>query len=193
VDQPVTDRIDAAIAAAEPIVRGIRADQWHDATPCEHWDVARLVNHLVGGMRIFAAQIAGDAVPGDHDDDWLGDDPIAAWAFAAAADRAAWRRQDALDGTITISLGALPAEIGAWVHLTELVVHAVDVAVATGQEGAIDEDLVRDLLAAMRALGFEAFRTPDSFDPEQPVAEDAPAHLRLLAYLGRTVSVAAAP
>ena len=44
-------------------------------------------------------------------------------------------------------------------------------------------------LATMQAMGAEAFRVPGIFGPELAAAEGDPAHRRLLAYLGRRVTV----
>ena len=100
----------------------------------------------------------------------------------------AWRRPDALGATIELGIGALPAELAAWVHLTELVVHGADLAIATGQEALLDQGLAARLLEAMHTLGFEAFRTPDSFGTELDTSPDSLPHERLLAYLGRPMA-----
>jgi hypothetical protein len=40
----------------------------------------------------------------------------------------------------------------------------------------------------MRAMEFDAFRRPGMFGPEVASRESAPAHRRLLAFVGRSVS-----
>ena len=73
------------------------------------------------------------------------------------------------------------------IHLTEVVVHGLDLAVATEQEFRVDEELSEQLLATMTSTGgIDAFRRPGIFGPEV-TAESAPAHRRLLAYLGRSI------
>jgi len=180
------DAIGDAITMTGRIVAGVRADQWDAPSPCDGWTVRDVVNHTVGGMEIFAAELTGGAA-GDHAADWLGVDPAAAYATAAANDRAAWAQPDGLSRTITISLGALPGPMAAAVHLTELLGHGCDIAVATGQEHLLDEASVEGLLAMMAQMGgIDAFRLPGIFGPAVAVPDDAPAHLRLLGYLGRT-------
>ena len=44
-----------------------------------------------------------------------------------------------------------------------IVVHALDVAVATGQEDAIDEEQAAALLELMQDMGVDAFRVPGMF------------------------------
>ncbi len=184
----VRHQIDLALATVTPIVHGIEADQWGASTPCAAWDAHAVLNHLVGGAHIFAAQLDGREPTADHDTDWLGNQPTEAWDVSAAADHAAWRRPEALTTTIELGIGALPGEIAAWVHLTELVVHGADLAVATGQEDLLDQDLAAGLLEALHMLGFEAFRMPASFGTELDTGADSLPHQRLLAYLGRPMA-----
>ncbi len=182
----VVGQIDRALAATGRVVEGITAGQWTAPTPCAEWDVRTALNHTVGGMRIFAAQLTGTEAGREHEDDWLGDDPRAGYATAAELDRAAWHRPGVLDTTVRISLGVLPGPTAALIHLTEVCVHGADLAVATGQRGVLDEELCGELLATMRAMpGFDAFRTPGMFGPEVPVPAGSPTHERLLGFLGR--------
>ncbi|MGW7257209.1 maleylpyruvate isomerase N-terminal domain-containing protein [Streptomyces sp. NPDC054834] len=79
------------------VVSGVSDEQWTLPTPCADWDARGLLNHTVGGMRIFAAQLDGREPEADHESDWLADDPKAAYASAAELDRVAWTRPGALD------------------------------------------------------------------------------------------------
>jgi uncharacterized protein (TIGR03086 family) len=181
----VIDQIDRAVTMTAAIVKGVGPDQLGDPTPCDGWDVRTELNHLVGGMRIFAAELTRTDAGGAHEDDWLGTDPQAAYTTAAGLDRAAWHRPDVLEATVRLGFGAVPAPMAALIHLTEVLVHGVDLAVATGQEALIDEPACEELLTVMRGMDFSAFRRPDMFGPEVPAPADAPAHRRLLAFLGR--------
>jgi uncharacterized protein (TIGR03086 family) len=183
-------RIHHALDAARPIVHAVTDTQWTMPTPCVDWQVRDLVNHLVGGMAVFAELVVGHPIDHDPDVDWLGAEPATAFDRAADNDRRAWAVPGALAGTITLSFGAVPAPMAAVIHLTELVVHTIDLAVATGQEHLLDPEDADDLLATMCAMGgIDAFRVPGMFGPEKPADDTAPTHLRLLAYVGRTVTV----
>jgi uncharacterized protein (TIGR03086 family) len=181
----VIDRIDGALDMTTAIVEGITPDRLGAPTPCPGWDVRTELNHLVGGMRIFAAELTGADPGGRHEDDWLGADPRGAFAAAAALDRAAWHRPDALTATVRLGFGAVPGPMAATIHLTEVLVHGADLAVATGQEHLVDHPACDSLLATMRDMDFDAFRRPGMFGPEVPAPVTAPAHRRLLAFLGR--------
>src|SRR3954451_15075127 len=101
----VVDRLAAALTTTGALVAGITATHWNDPTCCPGWTVRTLTNHLVGGLRIFAAQLTGIEAGGEHDDDWLGGAAAAAYTDAAVAVLAAWLSTGALDLTLHISLG----------------------------------------------------------------------------------------
>lgn len=182
----VVAAIVAALDSTATIVGAVPATAWHEPTPCGEWDVHQVANHLVGGMRIFTGELTGTPAGADHDSDWLDTDPVAGYLDAAAADRAAWARPDALVGTLTIGLGTLPAPLAAVIHLTEVLVHGADIAVAIGREDLVDQHLCAGLLAAMEQMGgVDAYRVPGVFGPRVGIVADAPAHRQLLAFLGR--------
>jgi uncharacterized protein (TIGR03086 family) len=189
-DVDVVDALEAALATTGTLVAGIAATQWSAPTPCPGWDVGDLVNHLVGGLRIFTAQLTGTDAGGEHEDDWLGDSPTAAYTAAATAVLAAWRTPGVMARMLSISLGDVPAPLGAVIELTEVVVHGLDVAVATGQEDRVDAGQSIALHELMLGMGMDSFRVPGVFGPAVPVAPDAPAHRQLLAFLGRQLPTA---
>ncbi|MEU1545209.1 TIGR03086 family protein, partial [Nocardia sp. NPDC005745] len=81
--------------------------------------------------------------------------------------------------------GPVPGPMAALIHLGELVVHGVDLAVSTTQQDHLDQNLCRHLLTTMQAMDFSTFRRPGMFADEQPAPLSAPAHQQLLAFLGR--------
>jgi uncharacterized protein (TIGR03086 family) len=184
----VIDQIDRAIDLTAAVVKGVGSDQLANPTPCPGWDVRAELNHLVGGMRIFAAELTGAGAGGAHEDDWLGADPQAAYAVAADLDRAAWHRSKALDGTLRLGFGEIPRPMAALIHLTEVLVHGADLAVATGQQHLVDDEPCGELLTIMRGLDFDSFRRPGMFGPAVPVADDASTHRQLLAFVGRDLA-----
>lgn len=76
----------------------------------------------------------------------------------------------------------------AWLHvrITDLLAHGWDLARATGQPAELPEDLAEQALIFSRAQMATVSRT-GRFGPAQPVADDAPAIDRLVAFLGRPV------
>ncbi|MET9289534.1 TIGR03086 family metal-binding protein [Nocardia beijingensis] len=184
----VIGQIDRALDATGAIVAAVAGAGLTASTPCRDWDVRAVLNHTVGGMHLFAAALSGTDAGADHESDWLGGDPQGAYAAAAEVDRAAWHRPGALEGTVGISLGELPGPAAALVHLTELLVHGTDIAVAIDRPDLADDQLCGELLATMQTMGgIDSFRAPGIFGPEVLVGDDEPAHRRLLAYAGREV------
>ncbi|WP_030519612.1 TIGR03086 family metal-binding protein [Nocardia rhamnosiphila] len=181
----VIEHIDAALGMAADIINRIPPDQLSANSLCPGWTVGFELNHLVGGMRISAAELSGVPAERAHHDDWLENDPHAAFATAARLDRAAWHRGDALDTTIQLGFGPVPATTAARIHWTEVLVHGTDLAIATGQTELVDQEQCEQLLATMRTMNFDAFRQPGMFAAERPAPTGAAAHHRLLAFLGR--------
>jgi uncharacterized protein (TIGR03086 family) len=187
-------RIEKAHTATEIIFEGIRRDQWALRTPCAAWDVRALANHMVGGYRLFHAAIAGTGEALEFEADWLRNDPVTEYTTAAAGVLAAWRAPDVLERTLTISVGPVPGPLAALIHLTEVTVHGIDLAVATSQERSIDEDAAEGLLTTMQQMGvMEQFRVPGIFEPERNAAAEAAPHKRLMAFLGRPADISPVP
>src|SRR4051794_27470235 len=106
----VIEALEAALATTGTLVAGIAPTQWSAPTPCPGWNVRDLTNHLVGGLRIFTAQLTGTDAGREHEDDWLGDSPAAAYTAAASAVLAAWRSPGGMTRTLSISLGDVRSE-----------------------------------------------------------------------------------
>ena len=186
----VIDRIGAALDRTGAIVAALPAARLAEPSLCAGWDLRAELNHLVGGVRIFAAELTGTDPGGAHHDDWVAGGHAAAYESAAALDRPAWRRPDALDGVVRLGFGEVPAAFAARIHLLELVAHGADLAVAAGRTDLVDEAECERMLAELRAMEFDADRRPGMFGPATAPAGGAGAapHVRLLAFLGRDLA-----
>lgn len=168
---------------------GIADDQWGAATPCSEWNVRALVNHLMVGNRWVVelgdgrtiAEV-GDALEGDV----LGADPVASFRQSALRACNVLAAPDAMTQTFRLSFGDVPGSLYAAERFVDVLIHAWDIATATGQAANLDDDLVSrcyDVVEPRR----DAIRERDDFGPEVPVEDDAPTQVRLLALLGRRV------
>ncbi|GAA5027996.1 TIGR03086 family metal-binding protein [Terrabacter aeriphilus] len=185
----VPTRIPTALQTTGAIVAAVPSDGWNQPTPCAEWTVREVTNHLVGGICLYTDELNGVAARAEHESDWLGADAVAAFQAAATDDVAAWARRDALTGTLTLGLGTLPAPLAAVIHLTEILVHGLDLAVAIDREDLADQNACAALLDTMEQMGgVDAYRVPGVFGPAVTISGHQPAHRRLLAYLGRTVT-----
>lgn len=166
-----------AYDATEAVLAAVT--DWDAKSPCAEWTVREVANHLVGGLKVFAASVEHTEweMEGDH----LGDDPRG--AFRAAADRclAAFDRPVALTESHPFPPGPTAGSVIAAISLSETVVHGWDIARGAGVPYTPPPEAVAELLA-------EEFEPPAEgmFDAPVPVAPDAPPLTRLLARTGRT-------
>ena len=177
-----------ALDATGRVVRGVPADRWHATTACDGWDARALVNHLVSG-NLWAAELAAggtiEGVGSRLDGDLLGDDPAADCSYAAAAAAAVFRRPGALDAPCAVSYGPVPGSVYAGHRFLDVLVHGWDLAMANGQDYALDPQLMEACRQIMEPQ-LEAFRSAGAFGPEVAVPAGASTQTRFLALLGRT-------
>ena len=153
-------------------------------TPCSEWDVRAVLNHVLGAARMFTLVNDGQTA-GPDAGDVVGDDPDGAVAAIAKDNVESWRRPNALDGDRTFPFGTFPAPAALVLNVTENVVHAWDLAKATGQDVAIDPQTASALCDFWLPIPIDPHRASGSFGPEIHADTSAPALERLLAYLGR--------
>jgi uncharacterized protein (TIGR03086 family) len=171
-----------AIQRNQKRVENVRTDQLDGATPCTEWTVRALLDHIIGGYRMFATAL-GAPVPEVADD--------AAAAHRAAGDAAvrAFGAPGALQRSLVLPVGEVPGEAALGLALTDAIVHGWDLAKATGQDTTIDEPLATMLLAGLEQSITADMRQPGGgmpvFAPPVPIEAGRPAGDRLVAFLGR--------
>ena len=189
---PATDRRPALVAAyhhAAQVVAGVRPDQLTSPTPCPDYDVAALVDHLVGaGWRAVelgrGATPTGEEFP--HVD--LADAP-GQLRRAGGEASAAWTA-DALTATTPMPWGeTYDGSTFVDMYLSELVAHAWDLAVATGVSPSSDPELATAALTAAQAMLRPEYRDAmgvgNPFGAEQPAGDGATDLERFAAFMGR--------
>jgi uncharacterized protein (TIGR03086 family) len=134
-----TDRVDA-----------VGPDRWEDPTPCAGWTVHDLVNHVVGEDRWTVPLMRGRTIAevgSTLDGDLLGEDPVASARSAAAGAAAVVAELLPTGGTVQLSYGE--EQMAEYVHqlATDHLVHAWDLAAATGGDTRLDDDLVAEVSA----------------------------------------------
>jgi uncharacterized protein (TIGR03086 family) len=131
-------------------VSALRPEQWDAPTPCSEWTVRDLVNHVVGEDRWTVPLVEGrtiEEVGSSLDGDLLGDDPVRAASDAAmeAMKATANRLPDA--GTVHLSYGEEQLDEYVLQLTADHLLHAWDLAAATGGDRRLDPDLVADVAA----------------------------------------------
>jgi uncharacterized protein (TIGR03083 family) len=157
------DQAHAAIAA-------VRDDQLTLPTPCEQWDVARLVAHLAHSPGTMLEMARGGSP------DWSAlpeqvDDPAAVFRSGADELVAHWRRTD---------------DSADW-QIAEVAVHTWDLATATGQPVDRLDPVVAERGLAFMSQVLEPEMRGDVFAPEREAPADASAYERIAAFAGREV------
>ncbi|MHB8448894.1 MAG: TIGR03086 family metal-binding protein [Mycobacteriales bacterium] len=138
---------------AAEVVGGVGTDQLHLATACPDYDVASLIDHLVGaGQR--AVDLGRGQTPTGYEFPHveLADAPDLLRRGAKDA-QAAWAEDTRLSATTTMPWGE--TYIGSTLvdmYLAELATHTWDLAAATGQLDRLDSDLAVTALDAARSM-----------------------------------------
>lgn len=184
------EALDRARAEFEKRLRAVGDGQWDQPTPCEGWTVRDLVQHVVGADRMSKLLLSGaeavEAVQAMVGDEVLGDDPVASFNAAADALRTAFRVPGARDRTVHHPIGDIPAEMLLGFRITDLSLHAWDLARAIGADEQLDEELVRSIWERMQPIaGFVTGTGLFGAGPSGEVPDDAPVQARLLDLAGR--------
>jgi uncharacterized protein (TIGR03086 family) len=176
-----------AAEAAARVVDEIKPGQFTSATPCTEWEVRELLNHLILWTSYSLERRAhGESVaPELMEHDFAASPSFAAdyraqlaRALAAWSDPAVWERSLNVMGSET------PASDVAAMMIAELVLHAWDLAAATGQPYTIAEDAAAAALAAVEANA-ELFRQYKGFADPVVLPAESSALDKTLALSGR--------
>jgi uncharacterized protein (TIGR03086 family) len=182
------DQLEYQATALHDLIGGVRADQWDDPTPCAKWTVRDLANHLVGGGTMFAASFRGEAVEMDESamPDLLGDDAAGAWDRVVADFAAAVSAPGAMDREVVLPFATLPAQAALDIAQFDLLVHAWDLARATGQSFDPPDDVVAAGRQVAEAI-VDGIRDGDTFTDAVDAPPGASPMDQLAAYCGRSV------
>lgn len=131
-------------------VNAVGPDQWDHPTPCSAWSVRDLVNHVVGEDLWTVPLVEGktiEEVGSSLDGDLLGEDPVTAALDAAKAATTVTAEKLPGGGTVQLSYGV--EQLGEYIHqlAADHLVHAWDLAAATGGDTRLDPHLVTDVHA----------------------------------------------
>jgi uncharacterized protein (TIGR03086 family) len=183
------DRLARSFAAVGELIDAIQPYQWSAPTQCIDWTVHRLVEHLVCKILVFTAVLA-EQPPPQRGDGMPSDQLARAYRESAAALLGAFGRPDVLDRTYQGPLGAATGAKRLKIRMYDLLAHGWDLAQALGRPADLPKDAVEESLAFARADGRAVRPGGGCFGPARPVAEAAPAIVRLVAFLGRDLPAA---
>jgi uncharacterized protein (TIGR03086 family) len=174
------------------LIVGVPEERMHEPTPCPAYTLGDLVEHVAGLTLAFTGAARKDTsdvtVQGGSGDasrldaDWRTKIPRDLVVLVES-----WRDPDAWTGMTKAGGVDLPGEVAGMVALDELVVHAWDVARASGQPYDPDGpslDAVHGFVAEFSGPGQEALRE-GIFGPVVEVPADAPLLDRVIGLTGR--------
>jgi uncharacterized protein (TIGR03086 family) len=186
------DQMRQSIDLALSAIRGADPARYGDPTPCADYAVRDVVNHLAFGFLLAHRSAtrepwdpewtASDRTPflvGLAEQEW----PKVCAEHADATARA-WADPGAWEGESHMGGAPMPAALIGTMMTAEFVVHAWDLAVATGQPFDVPAGLGAVVLEGVTAMA-PSGREGGWFGPEVPVRSDAPAFERALGASGR--------
>jgi uncharacterized protein (TIGR03086 family) len=178
----ISARYSALAAEFTRRVDAVPEDRWEAPSPCEGWTARDVLRHILDN-HVNMPGWAGLPLELTRSVD---DDPRGAWAEARDAlqellddPERAGTSYEGYFGPTTVE-----ATIDRFLGL-DLLVHAWDIARATGQDEQLPAGEVRRVYAEALELA-DTIRGPQVCGPAVPVPDGASEQDRLLAYLGRT-------
>ena len=165
------------------VLVNVTSDQLSSPTPCSEWDVKALIDHVIAGNQRVVERARGQVAP-------LPEDLCAAHRASAKAAQETFTAPEGLTRTYQLPIGEVPGTVFIELRTSDLLAHAWDLSVATGQPTDLDPELAEYVLAFSRQMmsrpGLRGDGRP--FDEEQPSGDERPAADRVAAFLGRKVS-----
>ena len=169
---------------AAAIAGNVKPDQYTNPTPCEHWDVHTLLNHMISTHHMFAALVR-DEIPMEPLDE-IGDDPGPVYTEAITSSLAAFKLPGAMEKVLPLPMGPTPGAMALGMLIMDNVVHGWDLSKGTGQPTGIDEGIAAGYLEQLSQMAFPRHPEPGApFGPEVAVPAGASNAERLLGFLGR--------
>jgi uncharacterized protein (TIGR03086 family) len=170
-------------------LRGVSAEQWDASTPCGDWSVRDLVQHILGGSQMAVTlaqggtrQEATAALEAPLDES----DPVGAIESIFTAEAQAFARPEVLERILPHPAADLPGADVLGFRVTDRAVHTWDLARATGQDEALDPEVlevvwggVEPMLPMLGSIG--VFGDGPSGD----LADDAGLQAKVLDAVGR--------
>jgi uncharacterized protein (TIGR03086 family) len=182
------DLLSAATATFQGVLDRVGVGDLGAATPCEGWDVAELLTHVVVGSEMAMALLDG-ATKDEAMGFWgqtFGDQVVAKCRTVLDQQLARFATVTDWDRVVHHVPGDMPASQLAQFRIGDTALHAWDLATAVGVEVVIPDDLAAAILGSMEPMR-EVIGRIGMFGegPSGTVPDDAPVVQRLLDFTGR--------
>jgi uncharacterized protein (TIGR03086 family) len=190
----VTENLERAYRTAREVLVNVKPDQYDAKTPCESWDVRRLLGHLIGGSQWFAESVNSGIAPDPgaaEGADYTRGDVVGAFDEASRAAVEAFAAPGAQEKIVKLPFGDMPASIFMAIATNDVFTHSWDLARATGQSTDLDPEFAAQLNEGARLMIGDDFRGPEGsgayFGPEQQAPDGASPADAHAAFMGRKV------
>lgn len=164
------------------VVGGVGPDDLTRSTPCASFDIAGVLEHMIGGASAFAPAFRG-AEPGAP----LEGDVLARWSAAMTELVGAVTSEGALERTLQTPFGELTGAAFAQYVVFDGLVHGWDISTALGTDYSPPAGVVSAVATALPALVPNPARDGDTFAAAQDAPPGASDLERVVAFSGRKV------
>lgn len=178
----IAERYERITRRFSECVRAVPDDAWENPSPCDGWTARDVVGHLVEWIPGFLGANGVEFPPLPS----VADDPAGAWEGVREAVAGALADPAVASRPVETPMGTQPlAETVDMIVTGDVFTHTWDLARATGQDDALDEEQLQRMLASVGQIPEEAMRARGMFGPRLDVADDADGQTRFLALVGR--------
>jgi uncharacterized protein (TIGR03086 family) len=177
-------QLDEIMPLLEAVVDGIRPDQLDDPTPCANFTVSGVLEHMIGGVTVFAPAFRGESEPAATAPTGTLTEQ---WRHAMADLLDAVHTPGAQERTIAAPIGEVPGAVFTRFVAFDGLVHGWDLATATGQPYNPRQTVVSEVDAFARQALAPEMRDGDTFAAETDAPPDASQLERLVAFSGRSL------
>jgi uncharacterized protein (TIGR03086 family) len=163
---------------------------WGAATPDEDWDVRQLVSHVIEEQQWVPYLLAGRTIDDARKDIApLRDDLVAEWRLYSLAATSAWDAAKP-DTLVSLSSDRVPVSDYLREQVSDVAIHAWDLARAIGASEVLDSTLVEAVWTVFEPQK-ETLAASGLYASPVFLGDDAPLQSRLLAVTGRDDRMAA--
>jgi uncharacterized protein (TIGR03086 family) len=184
----VLERYDRAFAVLDEVVRATASPDWSATSPCPGWTARDVLSHLLWGQDLVR-RWAIDQPPTDPNSrDWT--QGVAEADLASLWDSSRTQTRTLLTPNVlahvvrTRLFGEITIAEFLWTFPNDALLHAWDIAAATGAPVTFPEDLIGHLLTWSTA-NEHLLRRPGGIGPQEAVADGAGIVDRWLGFAGR--------
>lgn len=178
------DTLASMLTKTAGLLAAITPDDLARPTPCADYAVAALAEHMAVWVQVFDAAVNDTSVSFDPTTERISEGWTELFERSAEAIVAGLRAKG-VDRAMTMTASPLPGEFVLHMLLMEYIGHGWDLSRALGRAHPYRDEEAEVALASGHAIIQPQYRGGDMFGAEFPVAEDAPAMDRFVAFLGR--------